>query len=31
MMPLSFIANNLDCDVVWNSTDSSVTVTFPKS
>ncbi|MEQ8201501.1 MAG: stalk domain-containing protein [Syntrophomonadaceae bacterium] len=31
MMPLSFIANNLDCDVVWNSGDSSVTVTFPKS
>ena len=31
MMPLSFIANNLDCDVVWNSADYSVTVTFPKS
>ncbi len=31
MMPLSFIANNLDCDVVWNSADSSVTVSFPKS
>ncbi len=31
MMPLSFIANNLDCDVVWNPIDSSVTVTYPKS
>ncbi len=31
MMPLSFIANNLDCDVVWNSADYSITVTFPKS
>lgn len=31
MMPLAFIANNLDCDVVWNSVERKVTVTFPKS
>ncbi|MDD4776508.1 MAG: stalk domain-containing protein, partial [Syntrophomonas sp.] len=31
MMPLSFIASNLDCDVNWNPVDYTVTVTYPQS
>lgn len=30
MLPLRFIADNLDCDVVWNAGDQSITVTYPK-
>lgn len=30
MLPLRFIADNLDCDVVWNPGDKSITVTYPK-
>jgi titin len=30
MLPLRFIADNLDCDVIWNATDKSITVTYPK-
>lgn len=30
MLPLRFIADNLDCNVIWNKTDRSITVSYPK-
>lgn len=30
MLPLRFIADNLDCEVLWNPGDQSITVTYPK-
>ena len=30
MLPLRFIAENLDCQVDWNSVTQQVTVTYPK-
>ena len=30
MLPLRFIADNLDCDVVWNAADKSIKVSYPK-
>lgn len=30
MLPLRFIADNLDSNVVWNPADTSINVTYPK-
>lgn len=30
MLPLRFIADNLDCDVVWSAANQSIVVTYPK-
>ncbi|HBQ28369.1 MAG TPA: hypothetical protein DD719_02955 [Desulfotomaculum sp.] len=30
MLPLRFIAENIGCDVKWNSDTQEVTVSYPK-
>ena len=31
MLPLRFVAENLGCDVNWNGTTNTITITYPKS
>ncbi len=30
MLPLRFVAENLGCDVQWNGTTKTITITYPK-